>query len=77
MPKPEQIQMAELPAAFRWGGPGPVTDPIDMDFIIREIDPGLRFQVIAARFENVAALHRTLAEGASKLAAIFGGAKRG
>ncbi len=73
MPKPEQI--AELPAPFRWGGPGPVTDYIDMDFVLREIDPGLRFQVIATRFENVAALHRTLAEGASKLAAIFGGAR--
>jgi hypothetical protein len=75
MPKPEH-NIAELPSAFRWK-PGPVTDWIDMEFVLQEIDPGLRTQVIAARFETVAAVHRNLAEGATKIAGILGGAKRG
>ena len=49
----------------------------DMESVLQEIDPGLRTQVIAARFETVAAVHRNLAEGATKIAGILGGAKRG
>jgi len=72
MPKPE---IAELPASFKWR-PGLVTDPIDMDHILEQLDPRVRTQVIVARFENVAALHRTLAEGAAKIAGILASGKR-
>ena len=75
MPKPEH-NIAELPAAFRWR-PGPVTDYIDMEFVLQEIDPALRVQVIASRFDTVAAVHRTLADGAAKIANILHGQKRG
>jgi hypothetical protein len=75
MPKPDQ-HIGELPTAFRWR-PHPATDFIDMEFVLQEIDPGLRAQVIAVNFETVAAVHRTLADGASKIANIIGGAKRG
>jgi|NGEPerStandDraft_6_1074524.scaffolds.fasta_scaffold180793_2 hypothetical protein len=75
MPRPEHI--AELPSPFRWR-PGPITDSIDMEFVLQEIDPGLRAQVMAATFENVAAVHRTRAEGAAKIAGILAAAaKRG
>ena len=73
MPKPESI--SELPSAFRWK-PGPITDWIDMEFVLQEIDPALRTQVIAARFETVAAVHRNLAEGAAKVAGILSGGKQ-
>jgi hypothetical protein len=75
MPKPER-NIADLPAAFRFR-PHPATDFIDMEFVIQEIDEGLRAQVIAVTFETVAAMHRTLADGASKIAGIIGGGKRG
>jgi hypothetical protein len=44
-----------------------------MDHLIRELDDGLRRQVIAARFEAVAAVHRATAEGLAKIAGIIGG----
>jgi hypothetical protein len=75
MPKPEQ-NIGELPSAFRFR-PHPATDFIDMEFVIQEIDQALRAQVIAVTFETVAAMHRTLADGATKIAGIIAGGKRG
>ena len=68
----------ELPALFRWWGPGPgpATDYIDLDHVIQLIDEGLRAQVIAAKFEAVASMHRAVAEGAMKIAGIIGGQQR-
>jgi hypothetical protein len=43
-----------------------------MEFVIRELDDPIRQQVIAARFEAVAAVHRAIAEGAEKIAGIVG-----
>jgi len=48
-----------------------------MEFVLQEIEAGIRNQVIAAQFETLAAVHRTLAEGASKLAGIMAGGKKG
>jgi hypothetical protein len=48
-----------------------VTDYIDMELVIRELDDPIRRQVIAARFETVAAVHRAQAEGAMKIAGIL------
>ena len=70
----------ELPTAFRWWpgpGPGPATDFIDLDHVIQIIDEGLRAQVIAARFEAVAAVHRAVADGAAKIAGIIGHRSKG
>ena len=74
-PKPDQ-HIAELPPTFRWH-PHIYTDSIDMEFVLQEIDQALRTQVIAARFETVAAVNRALADGAAKIAGIIGGGKRG
>jgi len=65
----------ELPALLRWWGPGPgpATDFIDLDHVIQLIDEGLRAQVIAAKFEAVAAIHRAVADGATKIAGIVAG----
>jgi hypothetical protein len=69
---PQDPNIAQLPAAFRWfPGPGPATDWIDMDHIIRELDDPIRKQVIAIRFETIAAVHRAQAEGAAKIAGVI------
>jgi hypothetical protein len=47
-----------------------------MEFVLQEIDPSLRTQVIAVRFQTVAAVNRQLAEGAEKIANILAGGKR-
>ena len=70
---PPERNFPELPPAFRWGGPGPVTDYNDVGLIIREIDQELRAPVLAARFEAVAAVHRALADGAMNVAVILAG----
>jgi hypothetical protein len=72
MPKPEEF--SSLPNPWRWR-PGPVTDWIDMEFILEEIEVSARTQLIATRLETIAAVHRTLAEGAAKAAQIIAGAK--
>jgi hypothetical protein len=74
---PQDPNLAQLPAAFRWWGPGPATDYIDMDHIIRELDDPIRKQVIAARFDAAAAVHRATAEGLAKIAGIIGGQRKG
>jgi hypothetical protein len=75
MPPTRPEPLAELPPRLRWR-PGPITDWIDMEFVLQEIEGGLRNQVIAAQFETLAAVHRTLAEGASKMAGIMAGGKQ-
>ncbi len=72
---PQDPRLAQLPVAFRWPGPGPATDYIDMDLVIRELDDPIRKAVIAARFEAIAAVHRVQAEGAAKIAQIIAGRK--
>jgi hypothetical protein len=62
----------QLPLAWRWPGPGPVTDYIDMELVIRELDDPIKRQVIAARFEGVAAVHR-----ATKIAGIIAQQRKG
>ena len=75
---PPDPNITQLPAAFRWWpGPGPATDWIDMDHLIRELDDPIRKQVIAVRFEAVAAMHRAVAEGAAQIAKILGGQRKG
>lgn len=64
----------EFPRAFRWH-PGWVTDRIDMDFILQEVEGEVRNAVIAAQLETLATLHQTLAQGASKIAGIIRGAQ--
>jgi hypothetical protein len=75
MPKLD-ANIPELPRGFSWN-PHIKTDPFDMEFVIQEIDQQIRAQVIAARFETVAAVSRAVADGAAKIAGIIGGAKRG
>ena len=67
-------EIATLPSFWRWR-PGPVTDWIDMEFILEEINPSVRTQLVANRLETLAAVHRNIADGAKKAAGIVAGAK--
>jgi hypothetical protein len=49
-----------------------VTDWIDMEFLISEIESAaLRNQLIAVRFETTAEVYQAMAAGAAKAAEIF------
>jgi hypothetical protein len=67
---------AAFPTYWKWR-PGPVTDWIDMEFFLEEIDPAARTQLIANRLETVAAVHRNIADGAKKAAGIVAAARIG
>jgi hypothetical protein len=75
MPKPPiEDLVAQLPAFFKWR-PGPVTDWIDMELVLEEIDPATRTQLVANRLETLAAVHKNIADGAKKAAGIVAGAR--
>lgn len=73
---PEDL-LRRIPTAwqFRWG---PATDPIDMEFVIRDLEPSFRNKILAARLEtvakvqsNMADIHRDIAEGADNIARML------
>jgi hypothetical protein len=78
MSNPEdRIRALQTIWAFR---PGPATDPIDMEFVIRELDPAVRNRLVAARLDaiakvqgNIAEMHRNIAEGAANMSKILMG----
>jgi hypothetical protein len=76
----DRIRELPFPWWFRPGGGGPVTDPIDMEFIIRDLDPAVRNRVIGARLEavakvhgNIAEIHRNIADAAMNISKIVVG----
>lgn len=75
MAKPPEFA-EQLPPRFRWR-PGPITDRIDMEYVLEELEQGVKNQVIAAHFETVSAMYKTMAEGAAKIAGIVAKAPRG
>jgi len=75
MPKPPIDEIvASLPSFFKWR-PGPITDWIDMELVLEEIDPAARTQLVANRLETLSAVHRNIADGAKKAAGIVAGAR--
>jgi hypothetical protein len=76
MAKGVEDAVAALPSFWKWR-PGPVTDWIDMEFILEDIDPAIRTQLVANRLETVAAVHRNIADGAKKAASIVAAARPG
>lgn len=76
MSSPENF-FRELPALWNFR-PGTHTDPIDMEFLLRDLEPTLRNKVAAARLDavvkvhgNIADIHRNIAEGAQNIAKIL------
>jgi hypothetical protein len=73
MPTPEEL-IREVAPVWRWGGRGPITDPIDMVFKLSDQVQG---QVTVVRLETAAALYRALAEGFGRAAQIIAGSQPG
>jgi hypothetical protein len=70
MPTPEE-RIAEVAPNLLWRRPGIITDPIWMEYAIAEVDPSLRSQLSAVRLETVAAVYRSIAEGAANAAQVL------
>lgn len=71
MPTPEEL-IREVAPVWRWGGRGPITDPIDMVFKLSDQVQG---QVTVVRLETAAALYRALADGFGRAAQIIAGSQ--
>jgi hypothetical protein len=53
--------------------PGLKTDPINMEYVIEQVDPALATPLVATQLETVAAVYRAIADGAAKAAQIVSG----
>jgi hypothetical protein len=71
--RPEDL-LRELPSQFRWPHrPGPMTDYIDMEFLISQVEnPQLRNQLTILRLETASQILRTMADAAQKAAGLIG-----
>lgn len=79
MSSPED-QLAQLPIAWRFRPIPNPGDPIDMEFIIRDLEPAVRNRLIAARLDaiakvyvNMAEMHRNVADAAANMSKILAG----
>lgn len=73
MSTPEE-RIREIAPLWRWGGRGPITDPIDMEY---KLEDQIRNQLTVVRLETAASLYRALSDGFSKSAEIMQGRKSG
>jgi hypothetical protein len=71
MPTPDE-KIREGSALWRWGGRGPITDSIDMEFRLAD---EVQNQITVIRLETAASLYQALADGSRQAAAIIKGAK--
>jgi hypothetical protein len=67
MPKPEE-RILEVAPLWKWGGRGPITDPIDMDFKLEDL---VINQLTVVRLETAAELYQSLHQGFAKAAEIM------
>jgi hypothetical protein len=65
----------ELPHQLRFR-PVPIGDWIDMEFVLQEVEEGIRGEILAAGLETMANVHRNLADGATKMANIIRGGQQ-
>jgi hypothetical protein len=71
MPNPEEM-IREIAPLWKWGGRGPVTDPVDMEYKLGDL---VMKELTVVRLETAASLYRSLHEGFSRAAQIVSGAK--
>lgn len=76
---PEEL-LAKLPSEWRFKPVPNPGDPIDMEFIIRDLEPALKTRIIAARLDaiskvytNMADMHRNVADAAANMSKILAG----
>jgi len=68
MSTPEE-RIRELAPFWRWGGRGPITDPVDMDYKLAE---EVQQRLTLVRLEVAASVHRALSDGFTKAAQVLG-----
>jgi len=73
MAKSEEL-IREVAPLWRWGGRGPITDPIDMEFKLGDI---AQARLTVVRLETAAALYQALGGGFSKAAEIVSTVAKG
>ena len=73
MPTPEE-RIREVAPVWRWGGRGPITDSIDMEY---KLSDQVQNQITVVRLETAAALYRALADGFGRAAQIIAGVQSG
>jgi hypothetical protein len=73
MSTPEE-RIREIAPLWKWGGRGPITDPIDMDYKLGDL---VQNQLTVVRLETAASLYRALADGFSKAGQIIASVKSG
>jgi hypothetical protein len=71
MSTPEE-RIRELAPLWRWGGRGPITDPVDMDYKLGE---EIQQRLTLVRLEVAASIHKALGDGYAKAAQLIGKAK--
>ena len=76
MPNFEKTE-GQLPGNLQWGVLHPNSDWIDMPFVLQAVEDELRSDVLAAGLETLANVHRSIAEGATKIANIIRGGQQG
>lgn len=67
MPTPDET-IRDVAPLWRWGGRGPIWDPIDMEYKLADL---VQAELTVARLETGASLYRSLAEGFAKAAQIM------
>lgn len=73
MPGPED-KIREIAPLWRWGGRGPITDPIDMEYKLGDI---AQSELTVVRLETAASVYRALAEGFARAAQAVQGGRGG
>lgn len=73
MSTPEE-RIRQVAPLWRWGGRGPITDPIDMEYKLGDL---VENQLTVVRLETAASLYRALGEGFAKAAQIIQGSRPG
>jgi hypothetical protein len=72
MAKPEET-IREVAPFWRWGGRGPITDPIDMEFKLADV---VQARLTVVRLETAAALYQALGNGFTRAAEIVSSAAK-
>jgi hypothetical protein len=73
MSTPED-RIRDVAPLWRWGGRGPITDPVDMWYKLPDL---VQNQLTIVRLETGASLYRALADGFAKAAQIVQGVRQG
>ena len=71
MPTPEET-IRDVAPMWRWGGRGPIWDPIDME---SKVADQVQKELTVVRLETGASLFRSLADGFAKASHIISGSR--